>query len=243
MAPSARHWICWRRRASICIICVCARSRSGPKSGPSWSDMSRSSSWSRIATRRCASCLISEGGARPEKLQPVLHYDGMPIGADGRYRGVSAGCWRRERPHEFYAQAEGRPSRVATQRTGSDPQRLRRRHVHPVRRLRTRFDYRLHRPGLFRAFDRAAPGGQGQRHRLFVKDAGLFPQRVPRLQLGARAHARGGHRCQRRQPGSALHRCLRRRRFSVYRSGPVLLTPCGAISTCSTSSRTTASTV
>ena len=50
--------------------------------------MSRSSSWSRIATRRCASYLISEGGARPEKLQPVLHYDGMPIGAEDVIEGI-----------------------------------------------------------------------------------------------------------------------------------------------------------
>ncbi len=32
--------------------------------------------------------LISEGGARPEKLQPVLHYDGMPIGAEDVIEGI-----------------------------------------------------------------------------------------------------------------------------------------------------------
>jgi len=32
--------------------------------------------------------LISEGGASPEKLQPVLHYDGMPIGAEDVIQGI-----------------------------------------------------------------------------------------------------------------------------------------------------------
>ena len=32
--------------------------------------------------------LISEGGASPEKLQPVLHYDGMPIGAEDVIEGI-----------------------------------------------------------------------------------------------------------------------------------------------------------
>ncbi len=32
--------------------------------------------------------LISEGGARPEKLHSVLHYDGMPIGADNVIQGI-----------------------------------------------------------------------------------------------------------------------------------------------------------
>ena len=75
--------------------------------------------------------------------------------------------------------------------------------------------------GLLRARDRAAPGGQDFRHRLLVEDDRLFPQRLARLQLGARPHAVGAHRRQPRQPRPDLSRRLGRRRHRLDRARPV----------------------
>jgi len=65
--------------------------------------------------------------------------------------------------------------------------------------LRPRFDHRRHHRGLFRAFGRAAQGGEDFRHRLLVEDADLFSRQFARLQLGAWPHAVGPHRRQSRQ--------------------------------------------
>ncbi len=53
------------------------------------------------------------------------------------------------------------------------------------------FDHGGDHPGLFRAVDRAASGGQDFRHRLLVEDADLFPRQFARLQFGAWPHAVG----------------------------------------------------
>ena len=95
------------------------------------------------------------------------------------------------------------------------PPRLRRHGLDAVRRLRPRFDHRRDHPGLLRAVDRAASGGQDFRHRLLVEDADLFPRQFARLQLGARPHAVGADRRQSRQPRPDLSRRFRRRRFSA----------------------------
>ena len=83
------------------------------------------------------------------------------------------------------------------------------------------FDHRRDHRGLLRAVDRAAPGRQDFRHRLLVQDDRLFPQRLARLQLGARPHAVGAHRRQSRQPRPDLSRRLGRRRLRLDRARPV----------------------
>ena len=86
--------------------------------------------------------------------------------------------------------------------------------------LRSRFDHRRGDPGVLGVVDCAASRGQALGDRLLVEDARVFPARGARLQQRARPHAGGGHRCQRRQRRSALHRRLGRRRFAVDRPRP-----------------------
>ena len=59
------------------------------------------------------------------------------------------------------------------------------------------------------------------RHRLLVEDDGVLRQRRARLQRRARPHAVDRDRRERRQPGPALHRRVRRRRLAVDRLRPV----------------------
>ena len=55
---------------------------------------------------------------------------------------------------------------------------------------------------VFELDARAAHDRENERHRLLVEDAGLLREPVARLQLRARPHAVGGHRRQRRKPGT-----------------------------------------
>ena len=95
---------------------------------------------------------------------------------------------------------------------------------------------------FFELDDRAAPRGEAVGHRLLVEDADLLPRPVARLQQRARPHAVGADRRDPRQPRPHLPRRVGRRRLGVDRPRPVRARACGAASTWSTSSRTTAST-
>ena len=108
----------------------------------------------------------------------------------------------------------------AAQRARADHSRLRRRHVHAVRRLRARFHHRRDHARVLGAVDAAAHDRQAERHRLLVEDADVFRRRRARLQLRARPHAADRDRRQRRQSRTDLHRHLRRRRFAVDRPRP-----------------------
>ena len=91
-----------------------------------------------------------------------------------------------------------------------------------VRRLRTRLDHRGHRAGVLGTVDSAAPRRQALRHRLFVEDAGVLPERGARIQRRPWTHAGARDRRQRRQQRADLHRRVRRRRLAVDRARPAL---------------------
>ena len=194
------------------------------------------------------SLIVNECGIDPVRLVPILHYDGTPITA--RFIAKSIGDHldalkvtpAEGDPHDLPRQAEIPSPRAAEERSRLHPPRLRGHGLDAVRRLRPRLDHRRDHPGLFRAVDRAAPGGEDFRHRLLVEDADLFPRQFARLQLGARPHAVGADRRQSRQPRPDLSRRLRRRRFAPRSASASSPTACGAASTWSISSRTTACT-
>ena len=154
----------------------------------------------------------------------------------------SRSCRSRRPRHDLHRQAQAAPPAAADERARLHAPRLRGRGLDAVRRLRPRLDPRRDHPGLLRARHPAAPRRQALRHRLLVEDARLLPRRQPRLQHRARPHAVGADRRQPRQPRPDLPRRLGRRRLAPRSASASSPTPCGAASTWSTSSRTTAST-
>ena len=140
--------------------------------------------------------LLLETRVDPNKLVPVLHYDGLPIWR----RPLSTASTRilpGEKRHELHRQAEGCASPAAAQRAAADRARLRGGHVHAVRRLRPRLDHRLDHAGSLRAVHSPAPYGQALGYRLFVEDPGVFRRashgfnpvhgRMPSVATGANA--------------------------------------------------------
>src|SRR5690348_16086530 len=114
-----------------------------------------------------------------------------------------------EGPNDLSRQAQVSPSGPAEERARLHPPRLRRRGIDTLRRVRTRFDYRLDHSGVLRTLHRAASRGENLRDRLLLENADLFPRQFARLQLRAWAHALGADRRQSRQPRPDLSRRLR----------------------------------
>ena len=180
-----------------------------------------------------------DGGDLPTERRPFnptpARYTRRPSPSRGGKRSART-------HHDLHHQAEIPSPGAAEKRARLHPPRLRGHDLDAVRRLRPRLDHRRDHRGLLRTGDRAAPRRQDFRHRLFVQDHRLFPRRFARLQLGAWPHAVGADRRQSRQPRPDLSRRLGRRRHRLDRLRPVRPRRCGAASTWSTSSRTTACT-
>ena len=70
-----------RARRVTSTRCACARSRSRTPCASSSPRTTRCSSSSRTATRRSSTMLVNELQVDPQRLVPVLHYDGTPITA------------------------------------------------------------------------------------------------------------------------------------------------------------------
>ena len=194
------------------------------------------------------SLIVNECGIDPARLVPILHYDGTPITARfiakaiGDHLDAAQGDAGEGDVMTYLAKPKLHHPGAAEERARLHPPRLRRHGLDAVRRLRPRLDHRRDHPGLLRAVDRAAPGRQDFRHRLLVEDADLFPRQFARLQFGAWPHAVGADRRQSRQPRPDLSRRVGRRRLRLDRPRPVRALRCGAASTWSISSRTTACT-
>ena len=175
------------------------------------------------------SLIVNECGIDPVRLVPILHYDGTPITArfianaigEHSTRSRSRRCARVRWIMTYIAKPKFHhpalpknalgythrdyEGKISTLCAGCGHDSI------------TAVDHR----GLLRAVDRAAPRGEDFRHRLLVEDHRLFPQRLARLQLGARPHAVGADRRQSRQPRPDLSRRLGRRRLRLDRARPV----------------------
>ena len=159
------------------------------------------SSWSsRTATGSCARCSSPRACSPPEKLTPVLHYDGTPItarfiherdrAAPRRLQRDADQAHRRraENEHDLPRQAEAAPPRPAEEHARLHAPRLRGHGLDAVRRLRARLDQRARSSRRAASSTiAAAPRGQALGHRLLVEDADLLPRQVARLQLACTA--------------------------------------------------------
>ena len=123
--------------------------------------------------------------------------------------------------HDLSRQTQAPPSDARAERRRLHAPRLRREDLHAVRGLRPRFDQRRDRPGVLGARHRAASRRQALRHRLLVENARLLPRQLARLQQRARPHALRADRRESREPRSALHGRLGRRRLRFDRHRPV----------------------
>ncbi len=106
--------------------------------------------------RSCSSLLTLETAVDKSKLKSILSYSGFPMSCEPIVDGIRANAGRgaaldggarakaaRQRvPHVVHQQAESRPSLAAHQRARADAPPVRRQHVDPVRRLRSRFGHR-----------------------------------------------------------------------------------------------------
>ena len=174
------------------------------------------------------SLIVNENGIDPVRLIPIVHYDGI---AD--HRALHRQSHRRPSgPPQGDPAPQGRVmtyiAKPKFHHPGLQKNDLGFTHRDYEGKISTLcagcghdFDHGLDHRGLFRAVDRAAPGGEDFRHRLLLEDAGLFPRQFARLQFGAWPHAVGPDRRQSRQPRPDLSRRFRRRRFRLDRLRPV----------------------
>ncbi len=148
----------------------------------------------------------------------------------------------KESRHDVDRETEDRAPRAQAQRARAHGARLRRRNVDAVRRLRSRLDHGRDRASVLRARHPAARCREDERHRLLVEDAGVFHERVARLQLRARPHAVDRDGRERREPRRSICSACPATATRCRSGSASSCTRCAAISTWCTSSRTTACT-
>ena len=186
------------------------------------------------------SLLMLETGVPIEKLESVRYYGGFPMSAHHVITGVKAEAG--EGGMTYIAKPKVHHPALQKNAIGL----TRRDYEGAITTLCAGCGHDSITAAIIQAFwELSIPPhkvAQAVGHRLLVEDAGLFPARGARLQRRARPHAGAGHRRQRRQPRHHLHRHVRATATRCRSASASCVTPSAATSTCSTCSRTTAST-